>query len=171
MPCLVLKVLVLTWLSTDGPVIIPDIIQLDTHRFSRIKWFCDNHPTLVFLPTNWVGFQVLLNGWNNQHWQFSFAFVTWGPTLTIWEKYFTIPNIRADLYLSTKADKKGEETKNYIFLSYKIVCRELETREINSLRLVVALNSRSQFDALVSSSLDVAQSMQIIKLLVDMFGF
>ncbi len=74
-------------------------------------------------------------------------------------------------FVSTKADKKGEETKNYIFLSYKIVCRELETREINSLRLVVALNYRSQFDALVSSSLDVAQSMQIIKLLVDMFGF
>ncbi len=35
-----------------------------------------NHPTLVFIPINWVGFQVLLNGWNNQHWQFSFAYVT-----------------------------------------------------------------------------------------------
>lgn len=60
--------------------------SLHTHQFSqwelelktrlRIKWFCDNHPTLVFIPINWVGFQVLLNGWNNQHWQFSFAYVT-----------------------------------------------------------------------------------------------
>jgi hypothetical protein len=70
----------------------------------------------------------------------------------IWEQYFTIPNIRADLYLLRLIRKGGDW--NDIFLSYKIVYRELGTSEINSLQLVVALNYK--FDALVSSSLDVA---------------